>query len=795
MRSWILAWRSLAHHRGFASAAIIILGLGIGANTAMFSMVDAVLLKPLPYPHGDRLVAVYEASPAKKEKESLVAPARLADWERMNRTFVALSGSYSDNVTDTSGSEPERLAASRVMPRYFAVYQATPQLGRTFTPQEEQFGGPQAAVISYGLWTRRYRQDSSAVGRRLILGGKGYTIVGVLPADFTSAKTDVWLPAQTPPPLMQYRDARFLGGVGRMKPGVTAAQAQQDLARVQQELAREYPKTDKGWSAEVTDLKEFRVGDYRRSLSFAFGAVGLLLLIAVANIAGLMLSQLERRARELAIRSSLGATRWQVAGAVMREAVLIAAAGLALGCAAAAWLVEYLGRTFRTLPHSHAFQLDWRALLFAAMTGAAAALLCGLLPALQATRADVATLLAQVGRGGSGSRGRWQPALVCCQIALSTLLLASAGLMLRSYYNLTRVDAGFDAGHALTFHVSAAWNEDRNRVGEMQEQLLAKLRGAPGVEAAGFVNFLPTQGASLRYQVGFEGLEGATDSGRITVGERSISHGYLKAMGAPLIAGEDCPELGAINDKTPEALVSQRFAEMYGNGRSLVGRHLHWFDMGNSPAMQIIGVVGEMKEDTLNVTPAPYLYVCFAPGGWPDPEYVVRTAGNPRTLEAAIRPLVRSVAPSRAVFGVKTLGELLDEGLQQPRLNTRMLATFALAAILLASVGLYSLLSLVVTSRTREIGVRMTLGAEPRKILVEVVGAVARLVLAGVAAGVVLALIVDRLLRSLLYGVGPADTATLAVTVLILALVAAIAAFGPARRAAKIDPIAALRIE
>ena len=370
MTRWTVAWHSLTRRPGFLLAVVAILALGIGANTALFSVVDAVLLRPLPYLNPDRVVMVMEASPAKSEKVSLIAPARLADWNRMNRTFDVISGSYSENVTDTSGAEPERLAGRRVSPRYFDVFGVRPLLGRTFTPQEDVDGGPLSVVINYSFWTRRYHQDPSVAGQRLILGGAGFTIVGVMPKEFASPTIDVWIPAQLSPALMRIREARFLGGVGRMKAGVTMAQAQEDLARVERDLGKQFPQTDKDWSALVGDLKEFRVGEYRRALLFVFGAVGLLLLIAVANIAGLMLTQLQRREKELAIRSSIGATRAQVIGGLMREVLLIAAAGAALGCAAAAWLVDFLKTVLTDVPRLAEIRLDWLALLFAALTGA-----------------------------------------------------------------------------------------------------------------------------------------------------------------------------------------------------------------------------------------------------------------------------------------------------------------------------------------------------------------------------------------------------------------------------------------
>lgn len=795
MARWTVAWHSLTRRPGFLVAVVAILALGIGANTALFSVVDAVLLRPLPYPNPDRVVTVMEASPAKNEKVSLIAPARLADWNRMNCAFDVISGSYSENVMDTSGAEPERLAGRRVSPRYFAVFGVKPLIGRTFTREEDVDGGPLSAVINYSFWTRRYHQDPNVAGQRLILGGQGFTVVGVMPREFASPAIDVWIPAQLSGALMRIREARFLGGVGRMKAGVTMAQGQEDLARVQRELGEQFPQTDKDWSAVVGNLKEFRVGEYRRALLVVFAAVGLLLLIAVANIAGLMLTQLQRREKELAIRSSIGATRMQVIGGVMREVLLIAAAGAALGCAAAVWLVDFLKTVLTDVPRLAEIRLDWRALFFAALTGAVAAMLCGLLPALQATRSDLAALLSKAGRGVSGGRHKWQRALVVAQVALTVLLLASAGLMLRSYYNLSHVDLGFDPSHSITFHVGAAWGEERTRVGQLQKQLIADFERIPGVESAGFANFLPASGATLRYQVTLEGLARSEEQGKITVGERSVSRGYVKALGTPLLAGQSCPEPDAVSGDAPKALVNRRFSDLYSKGENLVGRHFQGLADFKGPPMEIVGVIGDMREDALNSQPVPYIYVCLVPGGWPDPEYVVRTQANPRGLLNAIRPLVHKIDPARAVFGAKTLQSVLEESLDQPRLNTRMLALFAIAALALASIGLYSLVTLIVTTRTREIGVRITLGAEPRQIMGQVIAGVARLVGAGIAVGLVLTFMAERVLRSVLFGVSPVDALTLAAAVLTLAAVSGVATFAPALRAARIDPLEAIRAE
>lgn len=794
MQQWKHAWRSIRRRPGFSLAVCGLLSVGIAANTALFSVVDAVLLKPLPYPDPSRLVTLYEASPAKSQNEDLVAPVRLEDWNRLNHTFKAIAGSYTENVTDTSGSEPERLAGRRVSPRYFAVFGVRPVLGRTFTPEEERAGGPLAAVISYGLWSVRYGRDARITERRLVIGGRGYSIVGVMPPNFAPAPLDIWLPAQTPPFLMRLRNDRFLAGIGRVRPGVSVAQARQDLAAVQHALGEQFPATDRGWSVVVTDLKEARAGGSRNALLLLFGAVTLLLLITVSNVASLVLAQLHRRARELAIRASLGASRAQVVAALLRELVLVALAGALGGLALAAGLLPLLARFFHDVPRINELATDWRAVAFAAAASLLGASIFGLFPAWRASGASSAGTALRRGRGIAGARQGVQRVLVASQIALTMALLAGAGLLLRSFYNLSHVDLGFHPDHTIVFHVGAGWDEDRARIGRLQEQLLSELRRLPGVQAAGITNFLPAEGATLRSQVTLEGAAGADDQGKITVGTRTVSRGYLQALAAPLLAGDWCPELRTGPRGPRKALVNRRFVDTYARGHNLLGRHLRFADFGDSQH-EIVGVIGDIKEDTVAAPLYPYVYVCAVPGGWPDPDYVVRTAGDPGALLAAMRQVVRRVDPARAVFGVQSMEEAIGADLERPRSNARLLAVFALAAMLLAAVGLYGLVAQMVGARRQEIGIRMALGADGTRIVTSVVTGAVRLAGAGIVAGCVLTLAAQPALRSLLFGISPLDGWNLTFAAVLLAVVAVLAAFLPARRAAAIDPVETLRAE
>ena len=796
------AWRALVRRPVFTIAILLTMTAGIGVTTAVFSIVDRVLVQPLPFPDGNQLVSVYEASPSRRERTSLVAPARLADWNRLNHTFEAISGSYSESVTDTSGPEPERLEGRRVMPRFFDVFAMATLAGRTFVEDEERYGGATAAVISEPFWTRRFGRSPSAIGQRLMIGGKGYTIVGVMPRTFTSGlertalrtaiSIDIWIPAQLAPQLLAIREARFLGGVGRMRRGVTLEQAQSDLARVQQQLGEQYPKTDKDWGTMVLDLKEVRVGEYRRALVLIFGAVALLLLIAIANVAGLMLVQLRRRAVEFAIRGAIGASHRQVIAVVMREVAILAVAGGVGGALGAAWLTRAIASVF-TIPRISEVTIDRRALLFAAAAAAFAAIAFGLVPTVYAMRRRIASLLSSAGRGLAGGRYRLQGALVVAQIALSVVLVGAAGLLVRSYAALSGVPSGFNSDNVLTFHVGAAWDEDRARIGQLQQRLVEELQQLPGVHEAGFTNFFPATGATLRYQVRVEGLAGPETDGNLTVGERTVTPGYLRALQVPLVAGEWCPEVRSGPAAQRTAMVNARFVDVYGNGQNLIGRNLV-MAQGGGP-WRIVGTVGDIIEDGPSAPAAPYVYMCMAAGSWPDPEYVVRADGDPSVLMASIRQLVRSLDPTRPIFGVRRIDEIIGASLDQPRLNARFLTVFAGAALALAAVGLYGLLTLLIADRRREFGVRIALGASRADLVRLVLAGAGRLIAAGMAAGMILMFAASQLLQTLLFGVTAHDPRALAAGVLALALVSALAVAIPATQAASIDPIEAIRGE
>jgi putative ABC transport system permease protein len=787
---WRQAWRSLTRRPAYLAAAVLTLGFGTGVMTAVFSLVDTVLIKPLPYPDADQLVTVYESSPVARERTSLVAPGRLEDWQRLNRTFVALSASYSESVTDTSGDQPDRLEGRRVTARYFGVFAMPPLLGRTFTATEEAANGPGAAVISERFWTRRFNRDRTAIGRALTIGGRQYEIVGVMPAAFTGTTTDVWIPAQIAPGLMQVRDARFVGGFGRIRPGVTVEAAAQDLAAVQQALGREFPRTDAGWSVELLPLKQSRIGNARNGLVLVFAAVAALWLIAIANIAGLMIAEMQRRSRELAVRAALGASRLGAVAGVAREGLMIAVAGGVLGATLAVWLTSVMGSVLSGTPRIDELAMDWRALGFALVTSLTAAGVFSLVPALAATRTGVGDVLAAGGRASTGRRHRLQKFLVVAQVALSVVLVSSASLLMRSYYNLTRVDTGFDPAGVMTFRVAARWDEDRTRVGQLQTHLLERLEQLPHVTDAGLTSFLPASNATLRYQVRVEGLAGTNPDGTITVGSRTVTGGYLRAIRASLVAGAWCPE-PQLDPPGLTAMVNRRFVETAAEGRQLVGRSLTLTQIPVG-SITITGIVGDLAEDGPASAPVPYLYMCATARSWPDPNYVARTS-DPGAFAADLRRIVRELDSTRAIFGLRPLQDVLTSSLDRPRLDASMLGLFAGAALLLAAIGIYSLFMLVVSEGVREIAVRLAIGAAPRQVMRLVLAGAGRLLAAGILIGIALTAAADGLLRGVLFGVSQFDPSALAATVLTIGLVSAIAVAGPAFTASRIAPIEVLR--
>ena len=793
LRNVRYALRTLARARGFAAVAILTLALGIGANTAMFSAIDAVLLQPLPFPDSDRLVLLRQTQ--EKSAETNIAPIRLEDWNRLNLTFQALTGYLTEDVSETSGDLPEKVRRARVAPRFLDVWGVAPALGRGFSHVESRSGGPTAVLISDRYWRRRFGGNPDVLGRTVRMAGASFPIVGVMPASFLFPDRDVelWLPVQMGDQLTQVRSAMWYTGIGRLKSGVTVEQARANLAAVQAQLAEQYPTTDSAIGVEIEPLKDNTVSGVRSTLWLLFGAVSVLLLIACTNIASLLLSRVADRRQEIAIRVSLGATRRAVAAQMLTETAVLVLAGSGLGWLLAAAATAAFRAAAADLPRIDEIALDGRILLYTLTSSVVVALLCGVLPALRTARGDVTGALNEAGRGHVATRHSLQWVLVGAQIALSVTLLAAAGLFARSFYELSRVDPGFEPSQVLTFRVSGTWAEiaDRERLTQRIDGTLEALQAVPGVESAATTTVLP--GIPAQHQETFELLERGDAEPSIVADRRLVSPEYFATLRIPLLAGEPCrrqPLRGAT-----DVMVNQSLVSRYLSGRSsIVGLHLLRGSDRSQPPSRIVGVVGDARERGLNREPGPTVYSCLSAPN-PMPYFLVRTRGEPVAVAQAVRLQMQELEPLRSVYDIAPLEERIGDAFTENRLRTTVLIAFAATALSLACVGLYGTLSYVVSLRRREVGLRLALGALRSDIIRQFLGQGLRVAVLACLCGLVLSLAFTRVLSNMSYGVSTSDAVTLSSVIVIVMLVAGLAALIPATRAALVEPMRVLRDE
>ncbi len=789
------AFRFFRKSPSFSLAIILTLALGIGANTAVFSAIDAVLLRPLPFPQGDRLVALAQYDSKSRDPESNVAPARLEDWNKGSRTFEAISGYYTEDVSETSGALPERLQQALVAPRFLEVWGVAPALGRSFTAEEEHFGGPAAVLISDRLWRRR-GSSPDLVGKRLKVGAFSYAVVGVMPAGFAfpAHEVDVWAPVPVDAPYAQSRESGWYITSGRLKPGVTLEQARADLATVQQQLGRQYPKTDRDLRVTLKPLKSVVVGEAGGSLWLLYGSVTLLLLIACMNIAALLLARTGEREHEISVRFALGASRGAIFAQLLSETLALALGGGLLGLLVAYGAVRVLPQIATTLPRAEEIVIRPKILLYTVVCALCTTLLCGLLPALRGARRELARSLALGSRSqvsGTG-RGSLQWVLVTAQVAFAVTLLIGAGLLVRSFEQLGRVSPGFEASHVLTLQISGSYGETADMKGLTQrmDRTLDALRAVPGVEAAAATPELPGVGGQM--PTAWKLVDGPQDPGRgIFADTRFVSPGYFETMRIPLLRGEACKAAGAFQTM----VVNRSFADRYLGGAEVLGRHLQTAaEHSYTEAGVIAGIVGDAREGGLNQPPAPTVYWC-ASAASPMPYYLVRVHGGPMGMAQTLRRTVGAIEPSRSVYGVSPLEQHLSETQAENRLRTALLALFAGTAIALACVGLYGTLSYLGRMRQREMGLRLALGASRWQVAQRFFAQGLRVVAAGCGAGVVLGWLGSRLLAGMLYGVTASDPATYGGVVVLVACVAMLASLRPALRAARINPVQVLRDE
>lgn len=807
------ALRTLAKNFGFTVVAIVTLALGIGANTALFSIVNGVLLNPLPYAHAEQLVAMY-AKTVEFKTSSITYPNFL-DWQRDNHSFTALAAFRSDTFNLTGEGEAEHLRGNMVTATFFPVLGVQPVAGRIFSEQEDQLGGTPTAVISEGLAKRKFGSAGSALGQSLSLNGKLYGVVGVIPASFHyennnfDSKAEVYVPiGQWTEPLFRDRSASMgMDAVGRLKPEVTLQQADTDMSSVAAHLAETYPEVDKNSGVTLISLKENLVGDIRPFLLVLLGAVGFVLLISCVNVANLLLARATGRTREFAIRTALGANRARIARQLLTESVLLALAGGAFGILFASWGTSAAIKTLPdALPRAEEIHLDMRVLLFTLAVSLLSGLLFGLAPALKTSQVEISETLKEGGRGGSGSRHRTQSVFVAMEMALAVVLLAAAGLMIRSLTNLWTVDPGFDAQNVMrfSFATSQPLGTTPAAIRAAFRNLQTTIASVPGVQAASMSDGAsPLEGDSeVPFWLGGEAKPAAESEMKSTLFYLTQAD-YLKVMKIPLKRGRFLTE--ADNEKAPKVMViDEQFAKLYFKGQDPIGRRVN-LDILNETA-EVVGIVGHVKQWGLDsdarasIQAQSYLplaqlpeslYSIFQNGA----HVVVRLDAAPVATMDAIRHALTGVNSQMVIFGTQSMSDVISDSLAMTRFVMILLGVFASLALLLASIGIYGVISYVVGERTREIGIRMALGAEARNVLLMVLGQAGKMVMLGVAAGVLCALALTRLMSSMLFGVSPTDPLTLAGVAIVLTLVSLLACWIPARRATRVDPLVALRYE
>jgi predicted permease len=711
----------------------------------------------------------------------------------MNTTFQAITGHYAQDESELSGELPEKIRRALVAPRFLQVWGVAPALGRDFNEQEEHFGGPNAALISDRLWRRKFGADPNIVGKSLRFSRSSVPIIGVMPASFLFPERDVDLWSLSPPdaPFAQGRELTWFTAVGRLKPGVTLEQARANMATVQADLARQFPKTDSQISATIKPLKETTVGGVRKSLWLLFGSVSLVLLIACTNVVALLLSRAAARRQEISVRFSLGASRASVAAQLLAEVFVLAIVGAALGLLLAAAASRVFRALAASLPRIEEIGLDWRIVLYSLTCAIAVTLFCGIFPAVRGTRRDLAGSLALAGRSQVSGRSPIQFTLVGVQVALAVTLLAVAGLLLRSFQELGRVSPGFDPRHVLTFHISVSWGEtaDQKAMLQRSNRILDGLRSLPGVEAASTAFGLP--GVPTDYQVEMKSVEGRAETEPKMIAQgRTVSSDFFATMRIPLVSGEMCRQ----ESTTPTMMVNRSFAHAYFGGTNVIGRHL--LQPGNAwvPASEIRGVVGDAREMGLERNPVPTVYWCFganAPGGY----FLVRVHGEPQAMSETIRRRIHELEPSRSVYDMTPLESQISDAYAENRLRTILLVFFGLTAVSLACVGLYGTISYLVNVRRREVGLRLALGAMRGRIVRQFLSQGVRISVLGCVAGSILAIASGQLISGMLYGVSTTDAATLSGVGAIVLAVSILASLLPALRASRLDPMQVLRDE
>ena len=797
--------RALIAKPGFTAVAVITLALGIGANTAIFSVVNSVLIRQLPYDEADRIMSIGPVFQDKGQGPGYNSYPNFADWRDQNRTFDQMAAYRSRGVVLTGGGEAERISGARVSSNFFSTLRVQPLLGRTFAADEEKPGSPHTVVLSYELWQRRAGGDPRIVEQPVTLDGRSYAVIGVLPEGFEFpllGKTDVWTSVSLDGQSLQERGAQMYGVIGRLKPEVAREQAQADISTIVGQLAAQYPEQNKETPVAVVGLQEQLVESVRPALLILLGAVGFVLLIACANVANLLLVRASLREKEIAIRAALGASRARLVRQLLTESLLLAVAGAAVGLLLAMWGIDLLVAAGPVnIPRLDEIRIDGHALLFTICVTMLTGLTFGLAPALEASKLDLNQSLKEGARSSSASasRGRLRKALVVAEVALALVLLVGAGLLIKSFYRLQQVDPGFNPEGVLTLKVSlpaARYSED-DRITAFYDEALNRIKALPGVESAASVSFSPLSNTTFYLGFTAEGWPPRNPSELPSAQVRMASPDYFAVMQIPInrgrgFTGEDRKQ------SSPVAVINAEMARRHFAGDDPVGKRLSLrvaLGEGEPAWREIVGVVGDVRHFGLDAEVRPEIYVPYAQQPTSAMTMVVRAAVDPAGLTGAIKDEIKAIDKDQPVHSVATLESYVDRSVAGRRFSTVLLMAFGVIALALAAIGVYGVMSYTVAERTREIGIRVALGAGRRDILKLVVGQASVLLIAGLAGGLAGAFALTRVMEELLFGVSATDTVIFLTVPVALAAIAIFASYIPALRATKVDPMIALRYE
>jgi predicted permease len=782
--------RYLRANPGFALAAVLTLALGIGAATTIFGVANAVILRPFPFRAPEQLVRLWETNPTTDDFS--VSEPNYLDWRARSSTFAELAAYRGNNLNLVGDGTPEQLAAIDVTHTLFRLLGVSPRVGRAFTAEEDRPGGPRVVILSDGLWQRRFGGAADVVGRTLSLDGQPYTVIGVMPPrPGFATNAELWLPLA--PSAASNRGDHRLGVVGRLRPNVTLETANADMRAIARQLSQQYPATNGEWGVRLATINDWLIGPELRGRVVALlFAVGLLLLMACVNVANLLIARASTRQREIGVRAALGAGRWRIARQLLTESLVLAAIGTAVGVALAAAAMPVLRSAGGdAVPRLDEMSLDWRVMSFVAAASLLTGLLFGLAPAFHASRSGIHGVL----RSGSrvASTGRLRSALVIVSIALAMVLLVGAGLVGTSFLRLMRVDPGFQSEHVLVASISLPRERYPNdRIATFHTEATSRIAALPGVRAAGMINIAPFSGGNTAIPFSVVGRPPASPGEFPQAGWRSVTPGYFAALGIRLKRGRLLDETDG-PDAPPTIVISDTMARRFWPGEDPIGKQIRVGGAKN--AFTVVGVVTDVRAQTLEDEPAPIIYLSYHQVALRSMWLTVRAVGAPTSVAGAVQREIWAIDKTLPVANMQPLTQLMSEAAAQPRLTMLIFGIFASAALALAAIGVYGVVAYSVAQRTREIGVRMALGAQPARIVRAVLRHGLSLAVVGIVIGLAGAYALSRFIAAILYGTEPTDLVTYGGVALVLALCAAVASLVPARRAARVDPVTALRYD